>query len=113
MLWFARGERRYHFLAGRGRPVGRERQNCPAEDETIPQREAQIHASADVLTLAKAGRRLAERWRSVLASYERFWIVTDADEKGERAAAYWLSASLVQGVQHQSVLVDIDAHTEG
>jgi hypothetical protein len=27
---------------------------------------------ADVLTLARAGRRLAERWLSVLSPYERF-----------------------------------------
>lgn len=45
---------------------------------------------ADVLTLGSDSGRLADRWLPALLPVKRFWIVTDADKAGERAASYWL-----------------------
>jgi DNA primase len=46
--------------------------------------------SADVLTLGSASGRLADRWLPCLVKTKRFWIATDNDEAGHKAAAYWL-----------------------
>ena len=45
---------------------------------------------ADVLTLGGDTGRLSDRWLAALLPIKRFWIATDADDAGEKAADYWL-----------------------
>lgn len=45
---------------------------------------------ADVLTLGAADNHLDDRWLAALLPVQRFWIATDNDEAGEKAASYWL-----------------------
>jgi len=44
---------------------------------------------ADVLTLGGAEGHVADRWLVALVGFQRFWIATDDDEAGWRAADYW------------------------
>jgi DNA primase len=50
----------------------------------------EIGGLADVITLGSETGRLADRWLPVLLPVKRFWVTTDNDEAGERAAAYWI-----------------------
>lgn len=52
---------------------------------------------ADVLALGSASAKVADRWLPLLLPYERFWILTDKDDAGDKAAAYWLSLTGKRG----------------
>jgi hypothetical protein len=52
---------------------------------------------ADVLTLGSANGRIADRWLPTLLQFKRFWIATDNDIEGERAAQYWLTLTSERG----------------
>lgn len=56
-----------------------------------------VNDVADVLTLGSESARLADRWLPALLAVRRFWICTDADAAGERAARHWLAATGERG----------------
>jgi DNA primase len=58
-------------------------------DTILLQQEANLFA--DVVTAGFAPAGPADRWLLALLKVQRFWIVTDADQAGEEAAARWLA----------------------
>jgi hypothetical protein len=52
---------------------------------------------ADVLTLGSANGRVADRWLPTLLRFGRFWVATDNDVEGEKAAQYWLTLTSERG----------------
>jgi len=44
----------------------------------------------DVLSLGSAGARVNDRWLPALRPFRRFWIATDNDPSGNKAATDWL-----------------------
>jgi DNA primase len=52
---------------------------------------------ADVLTMGSNTGHVSDRWLPALLQYRRFWIATDNDEAGDRAAQYWLTLTGERG----------------
>jgi DNA primase len=57
----------------------------------------EIGGVADVLTLGSASGNVADRWLRLLLSFKRFWVATDNDAAGERAAEVWLKLTGERG----------------
>lgn len=60
-----------------------------------------VKDTADVFTLGSASGRLGGRWATYLLDTRRFWIATDTDEAGDKAAKEWLA---LVGAKGQRVL---------
>ena len=57
----------------------------------------EIRDWADVLTLGGASGSVSSRWFPILMRPKRFWIATDNDEAGEKAAKGWLNLTGEKG----------------
>ncbi len=61
----------------------------------------------DVLTLGSASNRLSPFWMPRLASGKAFWIATDNDDAGHKAANYWMELVAPRGKRLSLPVKDI------
>ncbi len=62
---------------------------------------------ADVLTLGSACNHLMPRWTTCLSTGKSFWIATDNDDEGKKAAQYWMNLVAPRGKQLSLPVKDI------